>query len=206
MSNTLSCTTDSIFTHRYWRQAANELKKPKMMIFAALMIAACLALSNIPSIRIGANGPRVTWGFLARSVCGMVTGPVTSLVFAVAEDTISFFLNSKGDPYFPGYVLTTMIGTMIYALCLYRRRLTVARIFLAKLLTNVLNVVLGSLWSAILYDQGYLYYAAKSLVKNVVMLPVQTLALCVLLAALAPIMSKMGIIPQKGEDVKLKLI
>ena len=197
----------SPLTRSYWSQAAAELKNPRMLVFAALMIAACVALAQVPSIRpFGPDGPRIGWGWIARSICGLVTGPITALVFGAAEDTVSFMLSNKGDPYFPGYMITTMIGTAIYALCLYRQRLTVVRVFLAKLLTNACNVVLGSLWSAILMDKGYLYYATKSLIKNVISLPVQVLILCLVLVALMPIMSKMHIIPQKGDECKLKFI
>ena len=197
----------SPLTRSYWKQAAAELKNPRMLVFAALMIAACIALAQVPSIRpFGPDGPRIGWGWIARSICGLVTGPVTALVFGAAEDTVSFFISNRGDPYFPGYMITTMIGTAIYALCLYRQRLTVVRVFMAKLLTNACNVVLGSLWSAILYEKGYIYYATKSLIKNLTLLPVQVIILCLVLAALMPIMSKMHIIPQKGDASKLKVI
>ncbi len=190
------------FSAAYWRQATADFKNLRKLVFSALMIAACLALSYIPSIPI-TDGVRVTWGFLARSLCALVCGPVNALVFGLAEDTVSFLINPKGA-YFPGYALTTMLGTLIYALFLYRTRVTVLRIFLAKLITNVLNVFLGSLWSAILLSKGYIYYMSTSLVKNAVMLPVQTIMLVVLFAALLPIMRRMGIIPnQLGEKGRI---
>ena len=138
------------FSAAYWRAALNDFKQVRTLTFAALMIVACVALSHIPSIPVSslAGGAKVTWGWLARSICGMVGGPITALVFGCAEDTISFMIKPSG-PYFPGYTLTTMLGTMIYALFLYRAKPTVVRIFFAKLFTNVLNVTLGALWSTI---------------------------------------------------------
>lgn len=184
------------FSAAYWRSALADFRRPRILAFAALMIAACVALSYVPSIPIGDGGVRVTWGFLARSICGTVGGPVTALVFGFAEDTVSFLVHPTGA-YFPGYALTTMLGTLIYALFLYRARPTVVRVFLAKLATNALNVVLGSVWSAILYSKGYLYYMTTSLVKNVVMLPVQTAMLCFLLAALLPTLNRMELVPRE---------
>lgn len=194
MSTTENTHYRTPFSTAYWRSALADFRQPRILAFAALMIAACVALSYIPAIPIGDGGVRVTWGFLARSVCGIVGGPVTALVFGFAEDTVSFLIHPTGA-YFPGYALTTMLGTMIYALFLYRARPTVVRVFLAKLATNALNVVLGSVWSAVLYSKGYLYYMTTSLVKNVVMLPVQTAMLCFLLAALLPTLSRMGLVP-----------
>ncbi|MEG2120084.1 MAG: folate family ECF transporter S component [Pseudoflavonifractor sp.] len=191
------------FSRAYWKDALADFRKLRTLAFAALMVAACVALAQIPAIPIG-EGVRVTWGFLARSVCALVGGPVTALVFGFVEDTLSFFLHPTG-PYFPGYTLTTMLGTLIYALFLYRARVTVLRVFLAKLTTNVMNVLLGSLWSAILYSKGYLYYFTTSLVKNTVMLPIQTIMLVLLFGAMIPILSKSGFLPnQCGKRLQLR--
>ena len=186
------------FSAAYWRSALADFKQVRILAFAALMIAACTALSYIPSIPVGDAGVKVTWGFLARSVCSLVGGPVTALVFGFAEDTISYLLHPTG-PYFPGYALTTMLGTLIYALFLYRAKLTpgwmLVRVFLAKMFTNILNVLLGSLWSSILYGKGYLYTMTISFWKNLTMLPVQTVMLFFLLTALLPVLRRMGLVP-----------
>lgn len=196
------------FSAAYWHAALNDFKQVRTLTFAALMIVACVALSHVPSIPVSTlvGGAKVTWGWLARSICGMVGGPITALVFGAAEDTISFMLKPSG-PYFPGYTLTTMLGTMIYALFLYRAKPSVVRIFLAKLSTNALNVLLGALWSSILYGKkSYFAYVTVSFWKNLVALPVQTLMLCFLVAALAPIMSRMGLIAPQGKDARLHIL
>ncbi len=195
------------FSPTYWRTAVADFKDLRILVFAAMMIAACNALAHIPSIPTTDPNVRVTWGFLARAVCGMVGGPVTALVFGFAEDTINFFIHPTG-PYFPGYALTTMLGTMIYALFLYRAKFTpvtlAVRVFLAKLFTNILNVTLGALWSAILYSKGYYYYMVKSFWKNLVMLPVQAVMLFFLIGALIPILGRIGLIPRSSFRLKSK--
>lgn len=190
------------FSAAYWRAAGEDFRRPRNLAFAALMIAACVALGHVPSIRIDFTDlytARVTWGFLARSLCSMVCGPVMGVVFGLAEDTVSFLLK-PGGVYFPGYALTTMLGNLIYALFLYRARFGPVRVFLAKTLTNLLNVFLGSLWSAILSgtEKGYLYYMSVSAVKNAITLIPQTVMLCVLFAALTPVLRRMGWVPYGG--------
>lgn len=179
------------FSKDYWRQAAAELKNPRILTFSALMIAACWALSLIPSIPVGTAN--ITWGFLARSLCSMVGGPLNALVFGAAEDTITYLLNPKGA-YFPGYMLTTMLGNFIYALFLYRAKTTPLRVFFAKLLTNIQNVLLGSLWSHILMGKAYLLTMTTSFYKNAILLLPQTIILCLLFAALMPILWRMKLI------------
>ncbi len=184
----------SPFSAAYWRQALADMKKPRILTFSALMIAACWALGLIPSIHMGAA--RISWGFMARALCSMVGGPVNALVFGAAEDTITYLLHPTG-PYFPGYMLTTMLGNFTYALFLYRRpfnSMLPVRVFFAKLLTNIQNVILGSLWSYILGGQAYRVIMMERLVKNAITLIPQTVILCVLFAALMPILRRAKLI------------
>ena len=192
----------SPFSRGYWRAAAAEMKDLRKLLFAALMIAACLILSRF-KIPLGERLSLIIT-FLARALCSLVCGPVVAVVFAVAEDTISFFLNGGGYAYFPGYALTTMLGCFFYALFFYRARITWGRIIVVKVLTNIQNVLLGSLWSAILYSKGYLYYLSTSAVKNLLYLPVQILLLWLLLRALLPVLHKMGWLPQQMGKSMLK--
>lgn len=192
------------FSRAYWKEAMKSFRSVRGMVFAALMIAACIVLSHF-SIRVS-DVLTISFSFLARALCSLVYGPIGAMVFAVAEDTLSFLLNSKGYVYFPGYALTTLLGCLTYALFFYRTRITVAKIFLAKLLTNIQNVLLGALWSAILYGKGYLYYMSKSALKNAISLPVFTLMLVVVFQALLPVMQKMNVIPdQLGEGNRIRL-
>ena len=188
------------FSVGYWRTAANELKDVRKLTFAALCIALCMALAAIPSVPLW-GGAKLTWGFLARSGCAWVCGPVLGLLFAFAEDILSFFLTGGGGyPFFPGYTLTTMLGVLTYALFLYRAPLRVWRIFCAKLVTNVQNVVLGALWIAILNSNGRFsleaWYASASLsaVKNLIMLPVQTVR--------QPALQRSGRLPRQGAGAR----
>lgn len=194
------------FSRAYWKDAMKSFRSLRGMVFAAMMIAVCVALSLSGAKIVLSENLSFSPTFLPRALCALVYGPVGAILFAVAEDTISFFLGSGGGPYFPGYTVTTVLGCLWYALFFYRARVTVLRVTLAKLITNVQNVFLGSLWSAILYSRGYLYYMTKSALKNAVFLPLQIIMLIVMLRLLLPILSRMGFIPrQLGEDGKLKL-
>lgn len=187
------------FSADYWRGAYREFRDLRKLLFAALMIAMCVVLAQIPSVALF-GGAKVTWGFLARAVCAWVCGPVLGLLFAFAEDILSFFLTGGGGyPFFPGYTLTTMLGVLTYALFFYRAPLTLRRIFFAKLLTNIQNVVLGALWMAILSGQAFYVTASASALKNLIMLPVQTALLALLFSALAPALRRAGMLPRQME-------
>lgn len=187
------------FSADYWRDALAELKDLRKLTFAALMIAMCMVLSSIPSVPLF-GGAKITWGFLARSVCALVCGPVLGVLFGFAEDILSFFVTGGGGyPFFPGYTLTTMLGVFIYALFLYRTPITVRKVFCAKLLTNIENVVLGALWMAILSGKAWIVTASGSAVKNLICLPFQTVILVALFAALLPVLRRLRLVPQQME-------
>ena len=193
------------FSSAYWKEALKSFRSVRGIVFAPLMVAACIVLSHF-SIKV-TETLSISFSFIARALCSLVYGPIGALVFGAAEDTLSFMLSSKGYPYFPVYMLTTMLGCLTYALFFYRTRITVWKILLAKLLTNLQNVFLGTLWSAILYQKGYLYYVGQSAVKNLISLPIYTLILVVVFQALLPILHKSQVIPnQLGENYRMRLI
>ena len=189
------------FSKDYWRAAVRELKDLRKLTFAALMIAACLILNKF-KIPLGEN-LSLSITFLARALCAAVCGPVVSIVFGAAEDTLGFFLGSSSGPYFPRYMITTITGCIIYAMFFYRARITVWRIIIAKLITNVQNVLLGSLWSAMLYSKGYIYYMTTSAWKNLLYFPVQVLLLVWLLQSLLPVMHRLHWAPCQLEGDRI---
>lgn len=181
----------------YWSESLSSLRSLRNLSFAALMVAAAIVLSLF-YIPIGEN-LRLTVSFLARALCALVCGPVLAMVYGTGEDLLGWMLHPTGG-FFPGYTLSTMLGVLIYALCFYRRKITLRSILLAKLLTNYgVNVLLGSVWSALLYSKGYLYYFTASLVKNTLYLPLQVILLVLLFRFLLPVLQRQKLIPVQVE-------
>ena len=97
-----------------------------------------------------------------------------------------------------------MLGVFTYALFLYRAEVTVLRVLLAKLFTNIQNVFLQSLGSYLWYSsKGYWALVGERAIKNAVMLPIQTVMLVALFAALLPILHRMGFLPDQAGRLKL---
>ena len=192
--------SDGLFPHPcaqgYWKSSLRELRDLRKLTFAALMIALCVVLSHIPAIHLPGD-TQVQWTFLAKAATGWVCGPVLGVLFAVAEDTLSFFLTGGGGyPYFPGYTLTTVLGLLTYALCFYRAKPSFGRILLAKFSVNLQNVVLGSLWSAILTGKAWVVIAPIRATKNLILLPVEVLLMVLVFRAIGPALAKSGLIPK----------
>lgn len=188
----------SPFSGNFWRTAAGELKRLRVLVFCALMIAAAIALGLL-GIPVAPN-LNVSVSFVARALAALTGGPVVGVLYGAAEDVLGWVLHPQG-PFFPGYTLNTVLGVVTYALFFYRQRLTVWRILAAKAITNFpISVGLGCLWSHILYGKGYLYYAATSLVKNCLYFPLQVLLLAMVFQALLPVMKKTGLVSPQLEN------
>lgn len=186
----------------YWRSAVSELRSLRRLTFAALVAAITIIIGGI-FIPVSDN-LRVYFTFLVTSVGCAVYGPMMGVLVGAVTDTLNFFLFPSGA-YFPGYLLSEMLGGLIYALFLYRKRITILRLFLMKLIINVfVNIFLGSVWSAVLYSKGFYYYLTQSVIKNFLLLPFEVLAMAALFRLLLPMLSRLrALVPH---DPKKKTI
>ena len=184
------------FSARYWKDAAGELKNVRILAIVALFIAIRIAMQGLV-LPVGEN-LRIYFTFLVNALGVMIYGPVAGLVSGFAVDILGFFIVPTGGAFFPGYTLSTMLGSFFYAIFLYRSRISVVRIILSKVCVNILvNVGLGALWSAILYSKGYYYYLVKSLIKNLNLLPIEIILLVLFLQLMIPIAARFNLIPRQ---------
>ena len=193
-------TLASPFSRSYWRTAADELSNLRMLTLAAIVTALRIVMSGL-YIPLGDN-LNIFFGYLINGLGSAIYGPVMALLCGFVEDILGYFLHPTGA-FFPGYVLSTMMGSFFYALFFYRARITVTRVVLAKLSVNLLvNVGLGAMWSAILYSKGYYYYLAKGLAKNIALLPLEAFLLWIFLKAMVPVCVKNGLLPKQERQVE----
>lgn len=181
-----------------------NLHNIRLLVFAALMVAMARALSMVPSIPIFHT--KMSFGFLARALCAMVCGPVLGLVYGFVEDILGFILQPSGEFFF-GYTLSTMLGVLIYALCFYRRRVSVVSIVIANVLVNVLvNAVLGSVWNVMIRGATFWSWFVPSLIKNLATIAPKALLLYILFNSMLPILWRIGVLPRQSEDGGIRII
>lgn len=190
-----------MFSKEYWLSSAKKLKSVKYLAIIACMIALKIAVG---SIRIPVNeNLRITVTYIVVALESTIVGPAAGMVSAFVTDNLSFILYPDGA-YFPGYTLTAMLGSLIYSLCLYQKKITITRIAIAKTINNYLvNVAIGSLWSSMLYGNAYIVYATKSLIKNTILLPVEIVLLVVVLNLLLPVLQKKKLVNSQELPIKL---
>ena len=173
----------SVFSADYWRAARRELNNPRVLAFSGLVCAMAIVLESLPISSAGAEPENLLQ--LPRRLAGLhVLRPVVGMMAGAIIDTVGFLLAGYGEPYFPGYLITAMLSGLIYGVMLYRQKPTLPRIIVTRLIINYgSNVLLGSVWKAMLYGKGYLYYFTSGLVKNTTMLPIEVFLTWVVLNA-----------------------
>lgn len=191
---------NSIFRSEYWITAASEIHRVRSIIFAGLTIAIGTVL-NLIYIPVGVN-LKISSAFLVLAFGSMLFGPVVGLLAGFAYDIIGFML-FPSNVFFPGYTLSSMLEFFIYGLFLYHRQISIMRIFIMKFLVDFfIHVLLGSLWSKILFGKAYYYFFINSIVKNSIMLPIEVIAFTMLLQIfLNPLMREGLITKQKGKYI-----
>ena len=183
------------FSPAYWRDAALELKDTKMLVVTALMVALRIALKPA-AIPLGPN-LYIQTATLATALGAMIFGPVMAIPAAIISDTVGFMIWPTGD-YFLPFVLTEIGSTMMYALLLYRAKVTPVRVMLARFgICFFINVVLQQ----VIYAWYYTYIgnpdqAKESIMgimtvtrifKNLALFPIEAVVLTLFLKVLMPV-------------------
>lgn len=195
------------FSKAYWRDAALELKDVRVLVFTALMIALRVAMKNI---RIPVFPPNVyiNTAFFINALSAMVFGPVVAILSAVITDTLGCILVPSG-PYFFPFILTEVGGGLIFALFLYRVKLTPTRVILSRFCINLfinilLNAPLMYLYYQMVMGKSYVMFQIPQIAKNLFMFPIESVLLTIFLSILAPVLYRNGMIYDKGEGLKIR--
>lgn len=180
------------FTPAYWRDAAAELKDTKMLVFAALMIAIRVALKLV-AIPLAPN-LKINTAFLANALGAMVFGPVVAAVSAVVSDFLGVLIT--GEPYFLPMVLAEIAGSVLFALFLYRAKVTPTRVILSRfaicLLVNIfLQTPLMMLYYKYMMGGAPYVLTVPKIIKNLYMFPIECVILTVFLSFMQPITYRM---------------
>ena len=184
------------FTPAYWRCAISEFKSVKVLALAAIFIALRIVISSffIPLPFLAGN-QRIFFSFFVNALGSYIYGPCVALAVGFISDILGFFIAPSGGFFF-GYTITAMMGSFIYALFLYRARISILRIILCKFCVNIfVNVCLNGLWDSMLAGKGYIALMAARIPKNLILLPFEIVLLILFLQLMIPIVDKMHLTP-----------
>ena len=151
----------------------HEFTVTKNLVLCGLMAAIAIVLSMVASISIG---PYVKIGFsgIPNRIVEFLFGPVVGCIFGGALDLLKFMIKPDG-PFFFGFTFNVMLAGLIYGCLLYHKPLSIKRIVIAEFLVKlVINCGLNTLWISMLYGKAFFVLLPMRLLKNVIMLPIDS--------------------------------
>ncbi|WP_026493376.1 MULTISPECIES: folate family ECF transporter S component [unclassified Butyrivibrio] len=156
-----------------WMGSLAEFKKLRNVVFCGMMAAIAVVLGYVATINIG-QYIRIGFSGLPNQVVDCLFGPAVGAIFGAALDIIKWFIKPTGD-FFPGFTISAALGGIIYGFAFYKKKISLVRVFIAHLIVSVfVNVGLNSLWLKILYDQAIMVMLPGRILKNAIMLPIDT--------------------------------
>jgi ECF transporter S component (folate family) len=198
-----------MITGAYWRQSA-----ARKLVFAALMIAAYVALSAVFIPIGGEGGPRILIRFLPQVLIGAICGPVAGFAAGFAADWLGFIIYPTGM-LMPGLLLTAAVRGLLYGLFLYRKPMALSltassdslilRFALCQFAVNALcHVGMNVVWRTVQNHPAFFPYYWVNLqiaaTSNLVQWPFQVILMVALCKALWPVLRRLGWVD--GEEMK----
>jgi len=210
MRNTKKKTLDcSVFSARYWSEAAREFRDLRVLVFAALIVALRIGVKffKIPLT----DSLFLSFDCYVNSVGSLVCGPLVGLAIGAISDNLGFLVSPSGV-YFPLFTLVEMSSSFIFALFFWRRRITVPRALAAKFTVNLIcNIILNSsiikLQYYLLGDEKFYTYNVINTVriaKNLALFPLEAVLICLILSAVVPVLRRAGLCPADQEALRFR--
>lgn len=163
----------------YWKQAAKEVKNIRSLTGAALLGALSPVL-DLLTITIN-QFLKISFTSLTHAMCGYLYGPVMACFAGGVVDILKYIIKPTG-PFFPGFTINEMLVGLIYGLFFYKKEIKLSKVIAARIIVTVgINLILTPLWLSILYGKAFQLMVSARIVKNVLMLPIDTTILYTLL-------------------------
>ena len=169
----------------------HEFTVTKNLVLCGLMAAIAIVLSMVASISIG---PYVKIGFsgIPNRIVEFLFGPVVGCIFGGALDLLKFMIKPDG-PFFFGFTFNVMLAGLIYGCLLYHKPLSIKRIVIAEFLVKlIVNCGLNTLWISTLYGKAFFVLLPMRLLKNVIMLPIDSAIVFFALSLTTQTVGKLG--------------
>lgn len=169
-----------------------EFASPRGLTLCGLMCALAIVLNLTARIDIG-EYIRISFSGLANRVVECLLGPIVGSFFGAVTDILNFIVKPSGA-FFPGFTLNKMLEGALFGAILYKKPITVPRIFVAQLLVKaIVNCGFNTLWLCVMYGEamGTPLLIKTRIIKNAVMLPIDTLITFLLLTAVVSILKRL---------------
>ena len=193
-----------------FKASAKEFKKLRSLVLASLLLAIYVVLAVFVSVQV-TDTLRISTGFIAQILTGILFGPVVGTISAILGDTIQLIVKPTGA-WFYGWSLNAALTGLVYGIAFYGKLprrgaasgsekrpgflvkfLALDLKFLLRTLIAVtivhmlINALLGTYWCTVVYGKQFMIYFSTRFIKNLVEIPVDTIMTYYLLRALSEV-------------------
>ena len=159
--------------YRAFRDSLGEAKSASAIATGGILAALSVALKFMASIDIG-QFIRIGISDFPAMAASALFGPSLGGLFWAALDIIKYFAAPSG-PYFFGFTISAAISGMIFGLFLYKRPLSIYRVFMATALNKVIvSLIMNTYWLTVLYGSAFFAILPARILTNAIMLPIDT--------------------------------
>lgn len=154
------------------KESYYELKNIRSLTMLSLFVALNIVVGTLyvyimPTIRL-------QFTFIVVGLCAMYFGPIATGCVGIVADILKYIIRPDGV-FFIGFTFNEFLSGFIMGIILYKKPITVKRVFLARFIVSVLiNIILTPIWMAIISGKAVLWYTSARIIKNLVLLPVET--------------------------------
>lgn len=175
---------------KHYLDSMKELTVTRNLTLCGLMAALAIVLNYTTSIFITPN-IRIGFSGYPNRIIEYMFGPFVGAVFGAVLDILKYFLKPNGGAFFFGYTFNVMVAGVIYGFILHRKPVRVWRIFIAEFLVKlIVNCGLNTLWLSMLGGKSFVAILPARIIKNVIMLPIDTMILFFVLTFISLILNK----------------
>ena len=196
----------SVFSKDYWLAAAKNFSDLKILCYAAIIIALRVAVKfvNIPV----SFGIEFSFDCYINSIGSLIYGPLVGLAVGAVSDTLGCIIHPSG-PYFFPFILTEMSSSFIFALFLWKRKISAPRVLLSKFTVNLIcNIILTSLlmkpYMRMFYGKEYNFINMTRVAKNLILFPIEAMLITFIITAMIPALKSMNLLERSQESVSLR--
>ena len=128
----------------------------------------------------------------------MIIGPVLAIPAAIVSDFLGVLIWDGLGTYFAPFVLQEIGSSLIWALLLYRSKVSTWRVMLGRFaICLLINIALGTplliLYQNYAMGSSSLVLTWPRIFKNMFMFPIESLVMTIFLSVMIPITSRMGL-------------
>ncbi len=170
-------------------KSAVEFKNLHTVVLCGLMGALSVILGMFASIHLGPFS--ITYAWIPNRIVDFMFGPVVGAVYGGIMDIIKFIIKPNGS-FNLAYTAMAMLAGLVFGAILYKKPVSFMRIVFAQTLVKVfINVGMGTYLMAFERGQAFMTLMPVRLVKNLIMIPLDSILLFVILTSIMKILPRL---------------